>query len=355
MSDMWVPTLEDTTQAQRDAAAAWQADPANQSHYRSPDPSYNEGVLVPGTERTINPFTGQIVPVAGGGSTTAALPRGDAGTAKNLLRQGGLDELIPMVDGWIQDGLTNDQIEALLYDRTSDAGKVVDRLYPELRLRQEAGKKPMTITQIQGYKQSATQLLHQEGIGFLATPDMLQKALVGDVSLNELQGRAVAYSQVGAQLAASPEAASQLEAFDRYYGYKPTPAEVAAMAFNSDIALPEVSRRINAVKLDATAGQAGFGDLAKTEAEHLADLGVSTAQANQGFGQLGADQQLFTGLPGEAADSIGRDTQLAATFDGDAGAARRIRQRRGDRTAAFSGGGGFASTQAGATGVGTAF
>lgn len=85
----------------------------------------------------------------------------------------------------------------------------------------------------------------------------------------------------------------------------------------------------------------------------MADLGISAQQAQQGFGSLVQGAQLFQSLPGMTSEgTIGRETQLAAAFGGDALAQQEIERRRRERQAAFEGGGSFAASQQGVTGLG---
>lgn len=96
--------------------------------------------------------------------------------------------------------------------------------------------------------------------------------------------------------------------------------------------------------------QAGI-DLSTAEAEALAREGVTTEQAQAGFGRIALEQQLYTPLQGEQA--ITQAEQIAGTFGTNAAAAQRIAQRRRSRQAEFEAGGGFAGTQTGTAGLRT--
>jgi hypothetical protein len=97
--------------------------------------------------------------------------------------------------------------------------------------------------------------------------------------------------------------------------------------------------------------QAGF-TLDVATAEGLATEGITRGQAQQGFQQIGATQELLgMNLQGETA--LTQQEQIAGTFGTNQAAAQRIATRRRKRQATFEQGGGFAGAQTGTTGLGT--
>lgn len=279
-----------------------------------------------------------------------------AATIKSLLSSYGLDELVPQVDGWVRQGLSWAEIEVQLRDPSTASGKVVDRLYPEIQLRRKANLQPMSIGDIQDYRTNAMQLMRAAGMppGFYDSPEDIQALIVGDTSPIELRDRIGEYEAFGAQIAAG--AGAELDLFKRAYGIEPTAMQLAALVLNPDKALPSLRRQFSAVKIDVGAGRAGFGDLSQTEAERLADVGVTQEQANQGFSQLVQSRELFSALPGQGAaeDDITRTEQFGAAFENNAQAQRKIMNRAERRKAAFGGGGAFSEDKAGFSGIGTA-
>jgi hypothetical protein len=98
--------------------------------------------------------------------------------------------------------------------------------------------------------------------------------------------------------------------------------------------------------------QAGF-TLDVATAEGLATEGITRGQAQQGFQQIGATQELLgMNLQGETA--LTQQEQIAGTFGTNQAAAQRIATRRRKRQATFEQGGGFATTQTGVSGLRTA-
>jgi hypothetical protein len=263
--------------------------------------------------------------------------------ASSLLRQFGLEELEPILERWIREGRTFEEFELGFYDRSTEQGKVVDRLYPELRLRQEAGRAPISITQIRDWRDQARSLMRQYGLpeGFYDEPEDFQQMIVGDVSLSELNQR-VQDGYVAVASAPQDVRDNLREMFGVDEG------GMAAYFLDPTRATPILERQVAAATLGAVAGRTGFS-LNRTQAEELAAFGVTGAQAQQGFGELAASQELFNPLPGENADSISKDEQIDAVFGGNAAAQRRIRQRAKRRTAPFEQGGNYATGPEGYT------
>lgn len=292
-----------------------------------------------------------------------------AASSTTLLRQLGLEELIPLVEAWIRDGLYTSwaQIEAQLLDRSTEAGRIVDRIYPELRMMQEENDRrrgaglptlpPVSIQGVQQFYLQGQQMISERGLA-AAFPDVkgtLQSWLVSGKSLVEQAARLdVIEDDVAAAISGSPEAMADVEAWQRFYGVGPTLQAYVAHVINPASDLPTLVRQQSAVAVDRAAGRAGFGDLSRVEAEKIVGFGVSGGDAVAGFGDLAAMGEVAAPLPGTQEDTIGRDTQIDAVFGGNQFARRRIERRLRQRRAVFEGGGGFASTQEGFTGIGVA-
>lgn len=186
------------------------------------------------------------------------------------------------------------------------------------------------------------------------TRDFLGRIIGAEVSPAEVADRVGLLEADIGRLTSNPEVQAELEAFERFYGVRPTFGDLAALALNTDEALPALQRKFTAVRNERAAGRAGYGDLSRLEAERLADLGVTEEQATEGFGALAANRELFTALPGGREDEIGREDQMGAAFGGNQFARERIERRRRQRQGSFGGGGGFTSSNEGLTGLGTA-
>lgn len=181
--------------------------------------------------------------------------------------------------------------------------------------------------------------------GFYDTPDAIAKLISGETSRQELQDRAKAAYVVVKQ--ADPVIVSELR---RLYGlgdgdlaaYFLDPTQ-AVDAIGKRLTGQDLLRRTAAAQIGAQAQtQAGIG-LSAAQAEALQTAGTTTAEAQKGFADIGAQQELFNPLQGEQA--ITQEQQVAGTFGTNAEARKAIANRRRSRQAAFETGGGFAATQ----------
>lgn len=276
---------------------------------------------------------------------------------QSILAEYGLDGLAGFVEGWIRQGLTWDQVWLQLMDPSTDPGKVVDRIYPELREVREAGLPSVTIGDVLNNRRLTIEGLHMRGVSQYIDPKQLaHQWTVGGISINEGLARVDAVLDDALAFARNdPEVAPQLEAWERFYNVNLTAADVLGMATKPNIALQDVQRRAAAVRFDVEAGRAGFGDLSVGEAEHLTDLGVDAKQSGATFGSLVSARELFTPLDASE-DTISRQEQLAGAFSNDAAARKRIADRARKRAAlggALGGGGRLATSRSGFGGLST--
>lgn len=292
-----------------------------------------------------------------------------AAQSATLLRQLGLDELVPLVEQWIRQGLYTSwaQIEAQLVDRSTEAGRIVDRIWPELRLVQEENARrraagqielpPVSITAVQEFYRQGQDLISQRGLtsAFTDVRKTLQGWLVSGKSLVEQAARLDAIeADVAAAIENDPDAMAEFEGWQRFYGVAPTLQAYVAHVLNPQTDLPTLVKQQAAVGLDRAAGRAGFGDLSRQEAEQIARWGVGAEQAVEGFAGLASLDQVVRALPGSSEDTIDRETQFEAAFGGNEFARRRIERRLRERRAPYEGGGGFASGREGFEGLGVA-
>jgi hypothetical protein len=264
----------------------------------------------------------------------------------------GLDD--PAMLDWAKDQIIHGTSEASitldLYDPKSVPGKLVDRKFPELRMRREKGFAPLSIAEAVSYRDNAVQMFRAAGLppSFYDQPDDLGRLVGGDVSLSELKSR-VDEASVAAQQAPA-ETRQQLNSL---YGI--AAGGLVAYYLDPDKALPLLQKQFAAASLSGSAVQSGYGGLDRTQAERLAALGLGADQAQTGFGKLVQSRELFGALPGEAGiGAVSRDEQLAAAFGGDAAAQERLQRTAAARRAVFGEGGSFAAGQKGIAGLGSA-
>lgn len=138
-------------------------------------------------------------------------------------------------------------------------------------------------------------------------------------------------------------------------GLVPDDGDYLMALLRPDVAPAFITRRLEAGLVSAQASRSGFGALSIDEGLTLADRGVTTDQAAQGFGALADSREVFTPLPGEAgADTIDREAQIGAAFGADSMARQRIERARRRRQGEFEGGSGVSGGRSGLAGLGSA-
>jgi hypothetical protein len=182
--------------------------------------------------------------------------------------------------------------------------------------------------------------------GFYDTQDDFASFIGQDISPNELNARvSQGYNAV---MQAEPGTKAELK---QLYGL--SDGDIAAFfidptRFNQSDAI----KKAQAAQVASEARrQAGF-TLDVATAEGLATEGITRGQAQQGFQQIGATQELL-GMDIQGETALTQQEQIAGTFGTNQAAAQRIATRRRKRQATFEQGGGFAATQTGTTGLGT--
>lgn len=190
-------------------------------------------------------------------------------------------------------------------------------------------------------------------VGFYDTPADLAKFVGADLSTVELEGRIVSGYRAASQ--ADPATKQQLFAL---YGIDEK--DLAAYYLDPQKATDALNRKKDAalfgrqIAAAGTAGQAATQagiTLGAGQAEELASQGIVGQAAKTAFTTIAEEQQLYSPLQGEQA--ITQAEQIGAATGTSAAAAQRVAQRRRARQAEFAAGGGFAATQAGATGLKT--
>jgi hypothetical protein len=231
------------------------------------------------------------------------------------------------------------------------------REHPDYKARfpamKELAKKGQAISEQNyiDYENTVKQVFHNAGLpsSFYDQPDDFTNFLLGSVSPKEIQDRVdIAKSAV---YNSDP---TTLQALESFYGVGGSDliGDATAYFLDPERALPAIQKQFIAAQTEGAATRTGWGSVGRTEAEHLATLGISPDQALQGFGTLSSIGQLFTNLPGEAPGAPTREQGQQAVFEGNAAANTAVENQRSRRKAQFGGGGGYTSTQKGIGGVG---
>jgi hypothetical protein len=220
--------------------------------------------------------------------------------------------------------------------------------------RVRAGLQPLTPKEYIQAEQTYALTLKNNGMpqGFYDQPDDLAKLIGGNVSAVEFNNR-IQQGYMAAK--AAPQAVK--DQLSTLYGI--TDQDLAAYFLDPTKATDVIgrdknstlfSRQIQAAQISAQGqSQAGI-QLGMGTAEELAAQGVTANEAQQGFQQIGATQELYNPLQGEQV--ITQEQQISGTFGTNAEARKAITNRKRSRQAAFETGGGFATSQ-GASALGT--
>lgn len=250
---------------------------------------------------------------------------------EQMLKNYGLGELTTWAKQQFVDGRSPDEITLALEDQPAFKQK-----YKAIFDRRAKGLPPVSVADIMQYRQQALNLEHFYGLpqGVVSDDAHVNAFVAGDTSFDELTHRI----QQGALIAQqSPPEVKQWLAEN--YGIN----DGALTAFFVDPihAMPYIDKVATSALLGGAATRQGFGNLTADEAGRLALAGVSTDQANQGFGQLAQSKELLDPLAGAGDSAIGRDTQLGLV-EGDAASVAALQKRARERTAGNREGGAFA-------------
>jgi hypothetical protein len=174
--------------------------------------------------------------------------------------------------------------------------------------------------------------------------------LEGDVSPSELNERVQQGYRAVAD--ADPEVKRQMQ---QLYGVGE--GELAAYFLDPERAAPLLTRQARAAQIAARGAEQGGIQLTGALAEDLARRGITEAEAQRGFAEIGALGELRQTFAGETA--LSTEQIVGSQFGTDTQAQQELERRRRLRTGEFAGGGQFTRTTGATsgsieTGVGTA-
>jgi hypothetical protein len=320
--------------------------------YQSPDGSVNHATKTSTTNPSV---TGQVTPVPANAGSAPAPPVLDPTTASsNKSAKAQIEQtlgnygLSSLADFAWQEYLKAIPIEQIMLDI---------RQTPEYKQRfpamQELANKGQAITEGQyiNYETSAASIMKAAGLpaGFYDQPDDFANFLTSNIALPELQSRI----DVAKQAVYNSDPAT-LQALQQYYGVNGGGnhiGDATAYFLDPNKALPAIQQQMIAAQEGGAAARSGYGNLAQSDAERLATLGVDPNAAQKQFGTLATLAPLFNNLPGEGGEAPTAAQGLSATFENNAQAQLAITNEQDKRKAAFQGGGGFSQSQAGMTGI----
>lgn len=289
----------------------------------------------------VTPSSG--MPTPGGTPVPGATPAQASakGQLDSFLATYGLQSLGDTAWQWFLSGQSTDQIMLNLRGTPEYKAR-----FPAMDTLAQRGQ-AITESQYINYESTIAQQNQAAGLpqGMYDTPTDIANLLTNNISPSEYQSRLQAYQTAAWQ---SPPEVRQALMDD--YGL--SPGQLTAFFIDPDKALPLIQRDLATAQMQSTSQISGFGNLSMQEGGHLADLGITGAQATAGFGKLAGQQQLIQGLPGQN-NGIGTDTALQAQFDQNAAAQQAFEAAQQNQLNLFKSGGGPQASSKGVLGAGS--
>jgi len=255
-------------------------------------------------------------------------------TVTALFKDYGLESLSSKIIDYVRQGYTGDSIAILLRDTPEYKAR-----FPAMATL--AGKRrAISEAAYIDYERTAAQLEKQYGLPTGMVSGNVTGLLENEISATELNDR------INMASAASIQAPKELkDTLKKYYNIGG--GGLTAYWLDPNMAQPYLEKQFRSALIGAEAVRQGL-DVDVYNAQNLEALGVSEAQAKEGFGAVSRDLS-FTGGAGETTTQA---DLISGAFGNQAATAQteRIRQSRAGR---FQAGGGFASENQGITGLTT--
>lgn len=219
--------------------------------------------------------------------------------------------------------------------------------FPANAQRRAKGLPELTVSEYIGLERGYRNAMQGSGLpsGFYDQPSDFSNLIGADVSVAEVQDRVNKGFEAVAQT--NPEVVRQMK---ELYGVDE--GGLAAYFLDPAMATPILTRQARSAQIAAEATRMGVGQITAQQAEVLARENIGAQEAQAGFRQVAAQQELAAPLLGEQGQ-ISQAEQIGAVFGTSEAARQRVETRRRRRVAAFAEGGGFATGQQGIAGLGT--
>jgi hypothetical protein len=261
---------------------------------------------------------------------------------KALLSSYGIGDLGDAITNAVVKGYSTDTIELIMQDPNSTDPLAVafQMRFPANKARAAAGKAVLSPAEYLRAERSYTEVLKSYGVSNLASKEKLSQFISNDISATEVSDR------VGIAINRVQNAdADTKKALAEYYPML-NQADIIGAVLDPTEGLPALQRKIQIAEIGGAALAQGIKTAAgKTNimmgASALADLGVTKAQAREGFqqvaelaprgeflsqispgenyGQLQAEQEAFQGLASAKRARVSLTEQEKARFGGASG------------------------------------
>lgn len=254
----------------------------------------------------------------------------------------GLESLAQKIISYGQEGLTNDEAYIRLRETTEWKERFAGN-----EVRKAKGLRELTPEEYLSKERAIEEQFarYEVPAEFYNDPADKSRIIGADLGAGELGERLEARKNL-----LQGELTGVLDYFRQSYGVGL--GDLLGFVVDPDRGTQFISKLVEASKIGAAGARAGFGNVSTAEAERLAAMGISDAQAQAGFSQAANLKGLTAALDGDAVVAEGDLT--AAVFDDNAAAQQRIQRASDARKARFSGGGQYAESRTGFAGLGSA-
>ena len=301
-----------------------------------------------GGQPLVTTTTAPIVTPGGGGNPSALQIITDALTGAGL---GSLaaNAWTMWNKGYDINAIMDDPINGI---RASAAYKTVFPAMAKLNAMGEGITEGQYLAKVQADKEILKQFNVPSGI--FDTPDYLGSLMLNHVNTVDLTNR----------LQAAQDSVLSLDPSILKYGkdsYGLDTGNLIAWALDPTKATPIIVQQAKAMQIGGAALQSGFaggmgtnGELLASQAEALANQGVTQAQALQGFVQLGQMGQYGQMLPGDVSGALTNQQMINAEFNANANDVMALNKVKATRVNEFNAGGALAANAGGVGGIGAA-
>ena len=257
-------------------------------------------------------------------------------TMKATLADLGMSSLYDRVVGFIKDGYDPEAVMVLI--RTTPEYK---QRFPAIEALAAKGRAISEAEYIE-YEQTAAGLERRYGLPSGMLMSTVTDLLTNEVSASELNDRVLLASSAAIQ---APDDVKNT--FMDYYGIGT--GGLTAYFLDPNKATPLLEKQYAASLIGTEATRQGVG-MDVFGSENLATLGITQEEAREGFGRVAGAMSLTQGR----GDVVSQQQLVSGTFAQDESALQAIERASKARTGRFQGGGGFASSQQGVGGLGSA-
>jgi hypothetical protein len=249
----------------------------------------------------------------------------------------GLSSLYDTIVGFVQQGYSADAIAILLRQTPQYKER-----FPAMASLSAKGR-AISEAEYIAFESKAASLERAYGLPM----GMLGKDAITTLISNEVSGQELEDRVVMAAAGAFQTSQEVKDTFAQYYGIGS--GGLTAYFLDPEKALPLLERQYVSSQIGAEAAMQDVTVQAMT-AERLFEQGISREEARQGFGQVASMGALTQGR----GDVVTQEQLISGTFEQNTDAQRAIERAQRARTGRFQEGGGFATSQQGVSGLGSA-